>query len=143
MAKVRKVLHSFASAMGKFWGIPPIMARWAWRGIARPMLTHGSLVWGHVVDQTWAMKLLTKTQRAALKLLTFFRSSTPTMGLEVMLNLWPMDLFIKYLQAGSFLRTRGFQKFTDNQMYTPIRSLKGHRQRVEEWLYYLGAMRIG
>ena len=84
------------------------------------------------------MKLLLKAQREAFKLVTFFRKSTPTKGLEVLLGIRPLDLQIRYIQVASYLRTKGFQKFTDAQMYTDTPSSKGHRQRVEEWVYANG-----
>ena len=131
------VLHKMSSAMGKFWGISPQLALWTWLGIARPMITHGSIVWGHVSSEGWAMKLLTSVQRLAFKLLTFFRKSTPTKGLEVILNVWPLDLHIKYLQASSWLRTKDQQVYPERLMYTDEPCLKGHRQMTEEWIYSL------
>ena len=136
--KVKYTLHCLSSAMGKFWGISPQLALWAWRGIARPMLSYGCLVWGKVMDTQWAMKQMTSLQRSSFKLLTFFRRSTPTAGLEIITNTWPMDLFIKNTQAGAFLRTKGFEKHSDIDMYTEKPFLKGHRQRIWEWLYSIG-----
>ena len=135
VALAKGVLCKIGSAMGKFWGISPQMALWVWLGIVRPMITHGVIVWGHVTDNKWAQDLLNSVQRLAFKLITFFRKSTPTRGLEVILNVIPLDLHIKYLQATSFLRTKGQQVYNDNQMYTDVDCLKGHRQLTEEWLY--------
>ena len=53
-------------------------------------------------------------------------------------NTWPLDIHVKYLQACSFMRTRGFEKFNSNEMYTDINCQKGHRQHIEEWLYKIG-----
>ena len=131
----KRTLHALSSAMGKFWGISPQMALWAWRAIARPKITFGALVWGHVVETSWAAGLIQSAQRGGFKLMTFFRHSTPTLGLEVITNTWPMDLQIRYLQAASFLRTKGHEKHDDRQMYTSTQCKKGHRQLIEEWIY--------
>ena len=90
------------------------------------------------MDTNWAMKQMTSLQRSSFKLLTFFRRSTPTAGLEIITNTWPIDLFIKSIQTGAYLRTKGFEKHSDIDMYTDKPFLKGHRQRIEEWLYSIG-----
>jgi len=102
------------------------------------MLSYGSIVWGHILDSKWAFSKVTSLQRASFKLLTFFRKSTPTLGLEVITNTWPVDLFVKNVQVAGFLRTRGHEKYSENEMYTEVPCLKGHRQRIEEWLYKIG-----
>ena len=66
------------------------------------------------------------------------KKDSPTLGLEMITNTWPVDLFIKSLQTASFLRTRNQPRFSEDEMYTPTPCLKGHRQRLEEWLYANG-----
>ena len=57
------------------------------------------------------------------------------MGLEMITNTWPVDLQVKYLQVASWYRTKGFESMPEQVMYTPKVTLKGHRQRIEEWLF--------
>ena len=136
--KVKKVitlLNLLNAVMGKFWGISPVMAAWAWRGVVRPTLTFGNLVWGHVLDAQWAKDKLAPVQLKAFRMMTFFRKSTPCLGLEMITNTWPLDLHVKYLQVASWYRTKGFESIPENDLYTNKVTLIGHRQRIEEWLY--------
>ena len=126
------------NSLGRYWGIPPQMALWAWLAIVRPAFLFGCLVWGHILSTTWAQELTKPLQSLAFRLMTYYRKSTPIVGLEMMTNTWPLDIFARYLQACSFMRTRGFQGHTDNEMYATIHYLKGHRQLIEEWLYKIG-----
>ena len=74
--KCKWVLNRITSAMGKFWGISPQMAIWAWKGIVRPMLTFGSLVWAKVCRVKGNVERLQTLQRLALKTMTYFRPTT-------------------------------------------------------------------
>ena len=136
--KCKGLLMALNGAMGRFWGISPQMAIWAWRGIVRPTFTFGCLVWGHVLRENWAKPKIKRLQSLAFRMMTFYRRSTPIIGLEMIMNIWPLDIHVHYLQACSFMRTRGFQGPTDNQLYTETDCLKGHRQWIEEWMYKYG-----
>ena len=111
------------------------MAVWAWRGVVRPTLIFGSLVWGHILDQDWAQVKVAPVQLRAIKMITMFRRSTPRLGMELITNTWPLDLQVKYLQAASWYRTKDFVSISDQDMYTRKPTLRGHRQRIEEWLF--------
>ena len=134
----KKMLMAMINSMGREWGIPPLMALWAWRAIVRPALLFGCLVWGHILPTTWAMDKTKSLQSLAFRLMTYYRRSTPIAGLEMMTNTWPIDVQARYLQACAFMRTRGFQSHSDNEMYANVEYLKGHRQKIEEWLYRSG-----
>ena len=139
--KIRKckyVVSRLAGAMGKFWGISPQMAMWAWKGIARPMLTFGALVWAKVCRFKYAKEKLQSLQRQAIKSLTYFRKSTPSLGLEVMSDTFPLDLHILNMAAQALIRTRGHEKFSIMQLLTDVEALKGHRQYIDECLFEMG-----
>ena len=134
--KCETLLNLLNASMGRFWGIPPMMAVWAWRGVVRPALTFGCLVWGHILDHTWAQNLVAPVQYKAMKMITMFRRSTPRLGMEVITNTWPVDLQVRYLQAASWFRTKDHVSIPDSDMFTIDKpTLKGHRQRIEEWLF--------
>ena len=79
--------------MGKLWGPNPYLTRWAYLCVVRPALVFGHIVWGHKIN-TRALKLkLDKLQAEALRLCGHFRRSTPRMGMEIVLNVPPLDLF--------------------------------------------------
>ena len=132
------VIGRIAGAMGKFWGITPRLAMWTWKGIVRPMLTFGSLVWAKVCRNKYARDKLQSLQRQAFKTLAYFRRSTPTLGLEVMTNCPPLDLHLMCMAAQGLVRTRGHEKFSILQLLTEHPALKSHRQFVDEWLFEIG-----
>ena len=102
------------------------------------MLTYGCLVWGHKVKVQWIADKFKALQSKAFQLMAYYRKSTPIKGLEMLTNTWPLDLFIKSVQAAAFFRTRGFECHNDREMYTHVDGLKGHRQHIEEWIYSIG-----
>ena len=99
------VLMNLARATGSHWGPIPWLAKWAFTGIVRPILTFGCLVWGHATEKVTVMKELTKLNRLAARYCAPVRRSTPTAGLEVILGLIPLDLFIQQERIKALLRT--------------------------------------
>jgi ribonuclease HI len=92
------------NAMGKLWGAPPRHVRWAFTGIVRPALTYGSVVWAKGCQAETIKQKLKRVNRLALLTLGHFRHSTPTAGLEVIMNVLPLDLFIKQSAAYAMWR---------------------------------------
>jgi ribonuclease HI len=97
---------SIKNAMGKLWGAPPRNVCWAYTGIVRPALTYGSIVWAKGCQGVMIMRKLTRINRLALLTLGHFRYSTPTAGLEVIMNVLPLDLHIKQVAALAMWRIR-------------------------------------
>ena len=140
--KCKYVVNRLSGAMGKFWGISPQMAMWAWKGIARPMLTFGALVWAKVCRFKTTREKLQTLQRQSMKSLSYFRKSTPSLGLETMTNTTPLDLHILNVAAQALIRTKGHEKFTVMQLLTEVEALKGHRQFIDEYLFEMGFDRV-
>ena len=102
--KAKSLLHKFRNAAGHLWGPSPLMTRWVFTGIVRPMLTYGSLVWAPAAERYTAE--LRKLQALAMRSLTHIRRSAPVQGLEVITFLMPLDLFIRGEAAMAALRVR-------------------------------------
>ena len=81
--------------VGKTWGINPTNAHWIYTAIVRPLLTYGSVSWVSCLKRETNLKDLTQVQRLACKLITSSMRSTPTAGMETLLGLVPIDLYIK------------------------------------------------
>lgn len=82
-------------AVGCTWGLQPKMVNWLYTRVVRPMMVYGSVIWWPKVQQITAVKTLTKVQRmACLGILGAFKG-TSTAAMEVLLNLPPLDIFIK------------------------------------------------
>ena len=98
------------NAMGKLWGFPPRMCRWAYTGIVRPAFTYGSLVWSGACDNKWVKKDLSRLNRLALLMMGHFRKGTPTAGLEVIAQIIPLDLHLKSEALLAHTRTSWVEK---------------------------------
>ena len=85
--KAKQLLMLLKRAVGMYWGPPPIQMRWILTGMIRPMLTYGSLVWAQQAQKLEKVQsALRKVQRLAMITMGHFRRSTPTAGLEVIMD---------------------------------------------------------
>ena len=89
-------LWTCKSLIGKKWRLRPKMMRWAYEAIVRPVITYASIVWWEKTKQSTKQTLLTKFQRLACILILRPFKTTPTIAMEVLLNLPPLYLFIQY-----------------------------------------------
>jgi ribonuclease HI len=94
------------NAMGKLWGAPPKMMKWAFTGIVRPAIMYGALVWAKVSQTAWAEEEFTKINRMALMTFGHLRRSTPTAGLEVSNYLRPLKYQLMLEAAMGYIRTK-------------------------------------
>ena len=104
------------------------------------MVTYASLIWARVCRLGTKCETLKRVQRQALKMLTFVRHRTPTIGL--LTGTCPLDIYICGYAAMAYIRTRGFEKHSRQEMSTEIEGLKGHRQIMDEWLVTMDLMEL-
>ena len=102
----RGMLMRLKGSMGKLWGPNPYLTRWAYLCVVRPAFVFGHLVWGHKVNTKTLKLKLAKLQAEALRLCGHFRRSTPRMGLEMVLNVPPLDLFLEFEVGRSYFRLK-------------------------------------
>lgn len=124
--KAKGLLMKIKLAVGKLWGPSPTLMRWTYTGIIRPMLSYGSIIWAHKSHRH--QKALNKLQRLAMLNTTHILKSAPTLGLEVIMGLPPLDLYFRSLAAASFERI----KLRTNSNWDGLgnRGRKGH---LLEW----------
>jgi hypothetical protein len=67
-------------------------------------MTYGCTVWARQANKATAIFKLIKVQRLALLLLAPMRRSTPTAGLEMILGVPPMELYIKFIATATYNR---------------------------------------
>jgi hypothetical protein len=86
------------------------------------MLSYGSIIWAHKSNRH--IVALNKLQRLAMLNTTHILKSAPTMGLEVIMGLPPLDLHFQSLAAATFERI----KLRNNPLWDGIgtRGRKGH-----------------
>ena len=110
---------------------------YAYKGMSRPQLTYGCLVWGQIARHDYVQKKLYSFQRLALKAMGPMRKGTPQRGLEVLTYTRPLELEIRKLAAEAAIRTKRYDPMP-NQLYSNIDCRKGHRQWSEEFLHNIG-----
>ncbi|MCF6239098.1 MAG: hypothetical protein L3J79_09890, partial [Candidatus Marinimicrobia bacterium] len=102
--KAKGLLFKIRGAIGQLWGPKPCIARWAYTGIVRPMLTYGCLVWSHQAPRHKTH--FGRLQRLAAMSTAHILGSNPTKGLEVILNLPPVELFVEAVSVQAACRIR-------------------------------------
>lgn len=93
--KATKSLWATRQLLGKTWGLKPKMTYWIYTQMVRPIILYGALVWWGRTKQANAVTKLSKVQRLACISITGAMKTTPTAGLEALLNLIPLHLAIQ------------------------------------------------
>ena len=104
IAAAKRHIMQLRASMGKLWGPSPYLTRWAYLCIVRPAITFGHIAWGSKVSKH--RLALDRVQYLGLKLSGHFRHSTPKDGLNILMNVPPLDLFIKFEVRRSYFRLR-------------------------------------
>ena len=113
-------------AIGRTWGLRPALSLWLYRSVIRPCLDYGSLVWVTGSEVGLKKALLEKVQRLALLMTTSACRTTPTAGLEAILNVPPVDIFLK----GQAMRSWRRLIRTDSACFTKT-SASGHVRWIQ------------
>lgn len=107
--RMKKGVNAFyicRKMFGRKWGLQPKLIHWLYTAVVRPIITYGALVWWEAMNKRTYVGRLAKVQRLAAIGTTGAQRSTPQAALDVLLNLLPLDLYIKGLAAKSALRLR-------------------------------------
>ena len=110
--KAKAKLSQLRTATGVRWGPSPKMMLWAYNSIIMPALTYGAMIWGHKTPSTKAKKDLGRLNRLASTGISSIKKSTPTAGLEVILDLKPVDLVIEEAGLSAYWRWKPKLKWT-------------------------------
>ena len=102
----KQKLLRIKNAMGKLWGVRPLISRWIYTGVVRPALSYAALVWAKACERKGIITLLTKVNRIALMSISYFRRSTPTAGLEVIFQVLPLHIHVQYEACLAMNRTQ-------------------------------------
>jgi ribonuclease HI len=125
ITKAKKLLFKYKQIVGREYGPQPNYMRWMFTGIVRPALTYGSVVWWRIASDIGSMEKLTKVNRLALLTCGPVRKSTPTVGMEVMAHLPPLDLFLEGEVVKSWIRIRNIR----SEIWDGIGSHRGRGHR--------------
>ena len=126
--KLNKAIGIFwlcRNAFGRNWGLSPKAIWWIYTAVVRPILCHGCVVWWPRVDIQTTKKRLDKLQRLAGLCMTGVKNSVATLSLEVLLDLPPLDLFIKSVAFNAFfnIQINGCWKPSDGKGHMAIKDL--------------------
>ena len=126
--RVRKAtiaLMQCRRAVGKSWGLKPRQALWMFTTIIRPILAYAVVVWINATNSSTLVAMLQKVQRLACITITSAYPSTPTAALEVLLQIPPIDVFLK---GEAFMATYRLER---GDMWTRRRYVGGRGSRLK------------
>ena len=98
------------SAMGRIWGAPPRTLLYAYQSIILPSLTFGSVIWYRACQSGFLKNQLSKLNRLISTTIMSMRYSTPSLGLEVILNIMPLHLKVVQEGLNAFARIKNIVK---------------------------------
>ena len=100
LTKWKKYLHMLQKGVEKAWGPKLTYIRWIYTAIVRLKLTYAALSWGHSTCFANKHTALDKLNRLAATPITPVRRSTPVKTMELLYNLIPLHLYIRYKNTG-------------------------------------------
>ena len=89
------VFNQIRRTTGKTWGFSPKIVHWLYTMVIRPMITYAAVVWWPRVNYTTVEKQLEHVQRLACLYITGAMHTTPTIALQMIIGLTPLDVYIK------------------------------------------------
>lgn len=130
-AKAKRILWALRGAMGKQWGLAPEVALWCYTAIVRPVLTYASIIWWERTTLQTGLNKLQSVQRMALLCITGAIRTTPTVALETILAIPPLDLEVQRIATSTALRMKRFNNWnSDHEIRGHCRILRDLQQDV-------------
>ncbi len=99
------LLYRFRTSVGQLWGPNLFLMRCVLTGIVQPKIMYGAIVWANKAANH--KKQLERVQRLGLLTMAHVRHSTPTAGLEAILDMMPLELFTQCTAVQAVLRVWG------------------------------------
>lgn len=102
--KCNRTLFATRKLMTKEWGLNGMQMQWIYRQILIPRMLYGCIAWWHALSIKSNLKILSKSHRQALVLMTGAVRTTPTDALEALTNNIEIGLKAKQLAANTYIR---------------------------------------
>lgn len=93
--KGKRTLRASRAMVSKKWGLSPKAMHWIYKQIVIPRITYASVIWWKVTSLKTNAEKLRSVHRLALTMITGATRSTPSMALEALLNMIPLDIKIR------------------------------------------------
>ena len=104
--KANFTMQRCRTMIGKKYGPIPKVCKWIYEGIVLPIISYGSIVWINAVNKTTVLNKLRKVQRRGCLAAMNGMKSTPTAGMEVMMNIRPIDIYLKEVAISTYNRLK-------------------------------------
>ena len=104
IASAKKLIYTIRNAIGKIYGPRPQALKWAYNAMVVPKISWASIVWAKTCQTNTIRRKFTSLNRLMALTMMPAREKTPTHGLEIILDLVPIDLKIKELALKAMLR---------------------------------------
>lgn len=99
-------LFAARAVVKRHWGLSPKMSLWLYNQVILPRITYGALTWWNKAQKVTIAAQLNKVQRVALLMITGAMKTTPTLALNVALNIPPLEMRIFSLALASYYRLK-------------------------------------
>ena len=130
--KGKQALMYLKAIVGRNWGLDPWKVWWVYSAMVRPMITYGSLVWGHKLAENLSLQgKLASIQRLAMLGMAHVMKSSPTKGLEVILGIMPLFLVCQQVAVMAWWRLRHSRWPPRWDGITKYKNQRGHRRSWE------------
>ncbi len=118
----------------KDYGSSPRVIKWMYEQLIRPVLTYASSIWIPRLSKKICQRKLDKIQRVACLYGTGAHRSTMTQTMEVIMDIQPIDLFIKEKRIKTYLRMKKYNLWHKDQISqeSENRNLNEHKEYIEK-----------
>ena len=135
LVKAKASFMTLRALVGKKWGLSPSRSLWVYKAMVRPAISYGCMMWATKLTPSDQLKL-EKMQRLACVCSVPCLRSTPTRGLEAILDLVPLDLFLLEEAMKARVRTRNavvcaWGGMGEGKRDGHIREIEQHLQQCE------------
>ena len=103
--KAKALLMKMANLTYSYWGPRPKLMRWSYTGIVRPVVSYAAMTWAHQTETESMIERLRNLNRTAINTMVKIPRSTPTQGLEIILDILPLHLHIQKVGLAAYIRT--------------------------------------
>lgn len=129
VGKAKKALFAVRKLVGPSWGLCCKKSKWLYTAIVRPIILYGSITWATSPITINILSSFSSLQRLAAMMISGGIHTTPTAGLEVILDLVPIELIAKQLAAKARTRSLLWLKPTWDGLGN---TGKGHHRKLDE-----------
>ena len=117
--------------IGTKWGLNPKRMEWLYTGVVRPVMTYGSIAIATSLEKQSIINKLNKLQRLACLTTLNAIKSTPTAGMEVILDIPPLNIYMKTVAIQNMIRIKRLNQWRYRDGETPWN--KSHAYVLSKW----------